>query len=726
MADVIEVIHKISYEVNDAALQNVSTVITAQIKELNRLNTALYQYQQELNNTKSIKAFDDLSKKIDSTIRQIEVSGNKAKGILSEIAKDIAKDLSVELLSTSVTAYASKFKNGLNEIGKKSTEISPLLDSLGNAIVKPAKGGGQTALALNAVGTALGGFSTLIPVAIGLLAALGGELLESGGIFDGLKGKVKDTLTETDKIVQSFTNLKERSAELASGELVNVQVLYETATNVNQTYDTRIAAVKKLQELYPKYFGNLTQEAILAGKAADQYKKLTDALIQQASIKVYKEELEALAKRKREIEQKEDIIDFGKKFKEGINKTLPSEANGAQRFDIYEDNPEIHRLHNEKSYIEKQQKEIAQKIQELIQLLGENTIKTSSSSTSHSQPRTNPKPLPKDELAQIQQSQLRPFDTSLDPSSIKPVPVQVPEYKWQVPSKKEMRQERWKEFKEKVGKSVFGDTNDIEDPEERRREQIKKSVDAYQSLVSTAVQAYQTITEAQIKALDKEIEIRKDRVAAATKLAERGNTEALRIEEERLAAAEKKRALYAKRQAVINSALAVSNAIVAVAEAAAQSGVGAIVTVPAVIAAIVAGYAAITAATQESGSFKDGVVDFKGKGTATSDSNVVRISHGESVITAAGTAANRDILEAINRGAVFNMLQPQIKPQYLPAAQGTQGYASRTELKGLEKKMDKLIDTVAANGTTVHASMDERGLSLMTVKQIRKEHNRFR
>jgi hypothetical protein len=48
--------------------------------------------------------------------------------------------------------------------------------------------------------------------------------------------------------------------------------------------------------------------------------------------------------------------------------------------------------------------------------------------------------------------------------------------------------------------------------------------------------------------------------------------------------------------------------------------------------------------------FKDGVIDFKGKGTGTSDSNLVRISRGESVMTAAETQENYDALMAIRKG----------------------------------------------------------------------------
>ena len=48
--------------------------------------------------------------------------------------------------------------------------------------------------------------------------------------------------------------------------------------------------------------------------------------------------------------------------------------------------------------------------------------------------------------------------------------------------------------------------------------------------------------------------------------------------------------------------------------------------------------------------FADGVIDFKGKGTERSDSNIVAISRGESVITAKGTKNASKMLTLINEG----------------------------------------------------------------------------
>lgn len=57
-----------------------------------------------------------------------------------------------------------------------------------------------------------------------------------------------------------------------------------------------------------------------------------------------------------------------------------------------------------------------------------------------------------------------------------------------------------------------------------------------------------------------------------------------------------------------------------------------------------------TIAAQTVAGFKDGVIDLQGPGTSRSDSIPARLSRGESVITARGTALNPNLLDRINRG----------------------------------------------------------------------------
>lgn len=267
-------------------------------------------------------------------------------------------------------------------------------------------------------------------------------------------------------------------------------------------------------------------------------------------------------------------------------------------------------------------------------------------------------------------------------------------------------------------KFLFGDTAYIKSKEERRRAEINKTIDAYKSLTHAVADGAKQIIDIQNEQLDREISIREKRIDVALKLAERGNTEALRIEEQRLNEALKQREINAKKQQEINAALALSDSIVAVAKAASESGAGAIVIVPAVIAAIIAGYAAITAATKNStelSSFAEGVENFNGKGTGTSDSNVVRISRGESVLTAKATQMYSGIPTMMNKG-VF--------PKFADVAMRSDA-ASKIDLDKTNKKLDGVIEAIGGLQFKAENKLDGYGVTQTIQTNMKLDRRRF-
>lgn len=97
-------------------------------------------------------------------------------------------------------------------------------------------------------------------------------LLEKMDIFNSSAKEMRDNLNKVAKEAQ----------ENVSNEIVNVKQLYSQSTNLNLTYKQRKLAVDELQKLYPTYLGNLSDEAIMAGKAKDAYNNLTSALVNKA------------------------------------------------------------------------------------------------------------------------------------------------------------------------------------------------------------------------------------------------------------------------------------------------------------------------------------------------------------------------------------------------------------------------------------------------------------
>jgi len=87
-------------------------------------------------------------------------------------------------------------------------------------------------------------------------------------------------------------------------EISSVNTLLSIAKNENESKRRRELAVKKLQELYPKYLGNITLEGINTAKTKESVDKLTQSLIQQAKVKGAQSRLSDLYSKRFEVENK--------------------------------------------------------------------------------------------------------------------------------------------------------------------------------------------------------------------------------------------------------------------------------------------------------------------------------------------------------------------------------------------------------------------------------------
>lgn len=75
----------------------------------------------------------------------------------------------------------------------------------------------------------------------------------------------------------------------AQSELTKLNLLYRAATDLSKPYEERAEAVKKLQDIYPAYFGNMAAEQVMVGNAVGAYENLRDAIIEVAEAKAAQE-----------------------------------------------------------------------------------------------------------------------------------------------------------------------------------------------------------------------------------------------------------------------------------------------------------------------------------------------------------------------------------------------------------------------------------------------------
>ena len=124
-------------------------------------------------------------------------------------------------------------------------------------------------------------WQTALVIGITILAQYGDEIIDwVKGLFSAKEAL--DVAAEAQKMVNDAMM---QGAKDAQREKVQLDLLYKSATDVTKPMEERRKAVDELQRIYPGYLGNMEDEDILAGKAADAYTKLSEELIRAARAK---------------------------------------------------------------------------------------------------------------------------------------------------------------------------------------------------------------------------------------------------------------------------------------------------------------------------------------------------------------------------------------------------------------------------------------------------------
>lgn len=668
MADVTEVIHKITYEVNSAELTIAGQLIQQQVQELYGLNKSINDLQRQLSklNDNNVQELERLSKSIDGLVGKMEKSAARTKGALEQMARGALKGLGG--------------KDGLEGVLERF--VKPLMNDLPNA----AKTSEVSIGAMMGKLLTVGNVATL---AIGVLSSLATAFLDTSTKAEVLTDEMK----AADEILSDF-------ASNASQEIGKFNTLINIIQSANTTYAQKKAAMDELRNAFPEYLGTLKDEEFFTEKAVKAYDRLIESIYKKARAQAYQAKYNEAVAKQIELEEK---INFQKsKIKPRAGKSPVKIGNEEVMMETFYMDPNEDAAYREIEKLEKERDLIYGKLRNYAQAITANYVPETRSGSDSTSPAkrvvSSPRSISKENI-----EPLSLYNTT--PESFTPKPVDTSN-----------AEDEYNKIKQRE-----------EDAINRRKQNTLDAIFDYQTLAQSVADAYNTIVQVQINALDKEIAIREKRVEAAQKLAERGNVEALRMEEERLRQAQNMREQFARRQQIVNSAITVSNAIAAVARAALEGGgFGSAATIAALIAALAAGYAAVSSMSNDN-AFADGVVDYKGKGGPRDDANWVRISSGESVITADGTKANRHILEAINSGAHFKLMNPAL-PYTMPMFRSPDGsgvYASAQDLGALESKLDNVVNAIEDNRLRQNIYFNEHGVGIMTEKAMRRDRRRW-
>lgn len=296
-------------DVENQTLQLISAlkqVIAEQKHQLEVNKAAGLSYTQEAANIQALTG----------QVRGLEAGLKELKKTKEETAKTQTIDIDTEAVTRKTNNLKMQFSQVARELPSLAMgpqmfilAISNNLPMLADAISdvrkqnELLKASGQKGVPVwKQLAGAVFSWQTALVAAISLAIVFGKD------IANWVKnlGKANKELSETQKLQQAVNTSHREGGKAASEESAKLKILYTASQDSSKSMKERNKAVDELQKMYPSYFGKLTNEAILAGKAASAYDDLTKAII-----------------RKGQAQAAEDIVaDYSKKnfeLQRGIN-----------------------------------------------------------------------------------------------------------------------------------------------------------------------------------------------------------------------------------------------------------------------------------------------------------------------------------------------------------------------------------------------------------------------
>lgn len=289
-----------------AILRNHTQVAIATTGSYNEMKASMLQLEKEYYNLsqaarEGAKGMDILNNigKLNQKLKDIDAQmgnyqrnvGNYASGWngLNVSIQQIARELPA--LSVSANTFFLAISNNL------PTFIDELKKARGE--YELLKKSGQTATPVfKQVLSSLLSWQTALVVGITLLSSYGGEITKwVGSLFDARK-----EIDYLKQLQEDLNKAQKEGVKNAQDEAVKLDILYRAAVNLNKPMGERKKAVEELKKQYPSYFKNISDENILAGKAADSYQRLSNAILASAKARAVQDRLVEQAKQKLDLE----------------------------------------------------------------------------------------------------------------------------------------------------------------------------------------------------------------------------------------------------------------------------------------------------------------------------------------------------------------------------------------------------------------------------------------
>jgi len=278
--------------------------------QLEKTNNAYNKTQTQITNLTKVyndlavrKArYNDLSEHEEMRLGTLAKVNDKYNGLLRGTDAIIGKNIrnvgnyangynalgnSINQLSREAPAFANSINTGFMAL---SNNFPALFDAINGIRDKNkllvAEGKPTTSLFKQLV-SGIFSWQTLLSVGVTLLTLYGGKIVEWVISLSKVESKLQAVANAQKLINKAQNDAQEGTAK----EITHLQLLNKTATDTSLSMNARKTAVKEMQELYPHYLGNLSEEAILTGQTSDEMALLTKNIMAAAVARGIEEEI---------------------------------------------------------------------------------------------------------------------------------------------------------------------------------------------------------------------------------------------------------------------------------------------------------------------------------------------------------------------------------------------------------------------------------------------------
>lgn len=245
---------------------------------------------------KNIESLDTKIKELDASMGvHTRNVGNYASGfnMLGFQIQQVAREL--PSLAYGPQIFFSAISNNLPMLADEIARAKKSVDELKKA--------GQTFTPVwKQIASSIFSWQTLLVAGVAVLTLYGKEI--TNWVASLFKGKT--TIDASAAALERFNSAMAQGSVSAQSELTKLNLLYRAATDLSKPYEERAEAVKKLQDIYPAYFGNMAAEQVMVGNAVGAYENLRDAIIEVAEAKAAQELITEDAKSLKLIEKTGD------------------------------------------------------------------------------------------------------------------------------------------------------------------------------------------------------------------------------------------------------------------------------------------------------------------------------------------------------------------------------------------------------------------------------------